>query len=235
MRTLSCLSARAVPSTQPLRSPQPQRRRPLVPQAAAQPAAGGEAARVGAASGAAGGWPRREQVDFVKGNSVLPYSHVTQRVLNNIITMEGARGFVTADGRISQQVEDLPEAGTVQLVLQDDPPLAKQVRPAAAGSRCPACKGGVDLHRAATPCTHCVPVDLRPSLVCLLSSALQVRNLQSAADNATRAKELQAEAFLDRLASAEAPGSQPRRLQRTPFAGADGQVWLGWTAAAGDA
>lgn len=239
------LCVRAVPCTQPQgsRQPQPsrqsQRRRPPVQQAAAQPAGGG------------GGRPcrAREDVTFVVpgGQTRTPFARVTQSHLNSILALNGAEGFWRPDGKVSRDVEDLPEGGTVDLKLPEVPLLATQARPGAAGSRCPGLQGrggpldarmhaaGSTPHYAATPCARCVPADPRPSLVCLLSPAVQVRNLQSATDNATRAKELQLGAFLASLASAEAPGAPLRLLPTTPFAGADGQVRLGWVAAAGDA
>ncbi len=141
-------SPQAQRSPQTQRSPQPQRSRLLL-QAAAQPAAGGEA------GGSGGGRRlRREQVDFVvSGNGAMPFAHVSQGDLDNILTVYGACGFVTANGRISRMLEDLPEGGTVKLVLPEDPPLTTQACPGAACNRCPACKGGVA--RLVHECTGC--------------------------------------------------------------------------------
>ena len=67
-------------------------------------------------------------------------------------------------------------------------------------------------------------VDPLPSLVCL--SAVQVRNLQRAADNATRGKEQALGAFLQDAASNEHAGSPIAMVQTESFKDAVGQVWL---------
>ena len=154
------LSARAVPFAQPQRSRQPQpshQPQPsrLVLQAAAQPAAGGCAASSSGGSGGGGGGssgggsgsgrrPYREQVTFkAHGKEARPYARVTQSYLNSILAVKGAEGFWRPDGWISRDVEDLPEGGTVTLVLPDDPPLTTQVHPGVACSCCPCLQGGV--------------------------------------------------------------------------------------------
>ncbi len=90
--------------------------------------AGGEGAAE--AGGAAGGRRRRcERVTFLTSGEYCPWVaiHVTQFHLDNILQQMGAVGFAVGDGAVSLSVEDLPEGGTVQLVLPDEPPLATQV------------------------------------------------------------------------------------------------------------
>lgn len=134
---VATLGARAVPCAclRPLRKPQPQRSRSLVLQATAQPATGGEAAR---GRGGSGGQPRRERVAFADPRgSTLTAVHVTQRDLDSLLSKLNALGFELEGGELSQRLEDLPEGGTVTLVLPEEPPLATQVRPGAACSCCP--------------------------------------------------------------------------------------------------
>ena len=145
-------SRSAAASRSPAHQPQPSR---LVLQAAAQPAAGGCAASSSGGSGGGGGGssgggsgsgrrPYREQVTFkAHGKEARPYARVTQSYLNSILAVKGAEGFWRPDGWISRDVEDLPEGGTVTLVLPDDPPLTTQVHPGVACSCCPCLQGGV--------------------------------------------------------------------------------------------
>lgn len=173
------MRACTVPGTclQPKRSPQPQRSRSAAVhtlQAAAQPAAGGEAADGGGGPPAR---PRRERVNFaVPGQEGLYRAeHVVQRDLDAILATLGALGFENPSGAISRRLEDLPEGGTVNLVMPREPPLATQVRPwFACRRRWSAFKGRVGhvcctnacrwtaAHRAATACARRVPADPRP-------------------------------------------------------------------------
>lgn len=80
--------------------------------------------------------PRRESVTILVPDPSKPgrtdpitFEHLTQRSLSSIITTTGTIGFLTARGTVSQEVEDLPEGGTVELVVPASPTDAQQVRP----------------------------------------------------------------------------------------------------------
>ncbi|KAI7843321.1 hypothetical protein COHA_003021 [Chlorella ohadii] len=96
-------------------------------------AGGGGAAEAG---GAADGRRRRcERVTLLVPGWPEPalFVNVTQRCLYSILSNAGALGFETADGGVSLSVDDLPEGGTVKLVLPSsllpsDHPRAKQAR-----------------------------------------------------------------------------------------------------------
>lgn len=145
-------SGQALRATYARRSFQPLRSRQTVE----QPAAGGEGSgqggsgaisgatsgqgASGATSGATSGQggsgagpsrPRREHVTFlVPGQNPLCVAHVRQRDLDGILAVAGAYGFEMPGGApVSRSLDDLPEGGTVQLVLPSDPPMAEQVRP----------------------------------------------------------------------------------------------------------
>jgi hypothetical protein len=91
-----------------------------------------------AQAGAGGGAVRRrwcESVAFLVPKRAdperthrLPFKHVTQLDLYNILNKEDAVGFDSGDGWLSRQLEDLPEGGTVRLVLSGPPSSAQQVR-----------------------------------------------------------------------------------------------------------
>lgn len=72
---------------------------------------------------------KREKVAFlVPGRSTpLPRVNVTQRDLNDLLTIHGSYGFELASSEFSQSLEDLPEGGTVRLGVPDEPSIAKQV------------------------------------------------------------------------------------------------------------
>lgn len=75
--------------------------------------------------------PRRDKVDFlIPGHPPLRTAHVTQRMLNSMLIQIGAVGFEMADGRVSQDLEDLPEGGTVTVVMSPEIEIstAKQLR-----------------------------------------------------------------------------------------------------------
>lgn len=196
-------------------------------------AAGGEGA--GDGGGARAARPRRDKVAFlIPGQPPLQLVHITQRSLSNVLVALGALGFETAAG-CSQELEDLPEGGEVQLVLPPDPPIATQVRlwlaclPLWQDGCMPACQYPcLHVHDKAARTAHsseavlsCCPT---PNSVTPLS--VQVRNLQRAFDNSTRGQERQLEAFLLAHASAENAGAPITVLPTTPFKGINGQVRL---------
>lgn len=107
-------------SRQPLCSRRPQRR---YVQIAVQSAAGAEgpSSRGG---GSGGKRRRRESVTFVvPEQGIYQIIKVTQSDLADILDKFGALGFEVAGGAISRRLEDLPEGGTVRVVM---PPLAMQ-------------------------------------------------------------------------------------------------------------
>lgn len=116
-----------------------------------------QAAQAGG-QGAGGGavQPRRESVTFVVPGRADPdrthlmrATHVTRRSLRSILDKTGALGFKMDDGSFSDQLEDLPEGGTVQLFMPPHWSTAEQVR-------APGC-----------------PVPCSPSTACLLPAAYE--------------------------------------------------------------
>ena len=74
------------------------------------------------------------------GQQVIVASDVTQHALDRVLTATGAIGFEAPDGTVSMLVDNLPEGGTVKVVVPAwlGEPVATQVcQPAAA----PAWKG----------------------------------------------------------------------------------------------
>lgn len=218
-------------------SSQPQRCRRV---STAQPAASGEGASSRGDGGGRRTRARRESVtSLVPQQGEYHRSEVTQRGLYSILRKFGALGFEVAGGAISQQLEDLPEGGTVKLVvLPPRPdPLEAQVWPPGRWQPLPCLRGqdgppiarmhaaGSTACRAATPCssTSCLLCHA-PAAVCLLPPAMQVRQLQRAVDDRILAEKQQLAAFLRGLASSEAHGAPVTMLQTAPFTGADGQV-----------
>lgn len=102
----------------------------------------------GTTGSGAGRRQRREKVTFwVPNQGLLPFVHVTQRTLDDILKTLGAVGFEVASGACSRELEYLPEGGTVRVVLVSE---LCEVRPCTAlpAVALPACLSPQGLGRA---------------------------------------------------------------------------------------
>lgn len=97
---------------------------------------------VGAAQAASRAWaggrrgdaaakqPREQRTDItfrVPGKAPRVFKRLTQADLEAFLQLRGADGFDAGDGKVSRRLGDLPQAGTVDLVLPEEPPIGKQV------------------------------------------------------------------------------------------------------------
>ena len=180
---LGQLFLRVLRTLQPQPIPQPQIR---CMNTVAQPAAGAEGPSSSGRGGGGKPW-RSESVNFVVPEEgvlkTINRTHLTQDNLENIIFQLGAVGFLVAGGAVSQQLEDLPDGGTVKLVMPYgstgyvyNHPLAMPVWPRDAGSRCPASEGGRShsmpecmlLDPRPPCCTSCLLVYAPAAMACCL-------------------------------------------------------------------
>ena len=177
----------------------------------------------------------------IPGQPPLRFVHVTQRTLTDVLGKVGALGFVTEAG-CSQELDDLPEDGEVEVVLLREWPMFTQVRfwfacqPAMfVGGWEHAWLRGLPAWLLVIRALHGKDTAARSAeapCVLLSTSNSATPTFCAAARpagryNSTRGKEVEMGAFLRTLASAENPDVSCIELKTTPFKDDNAQVRSG--------